>query len=106
MKGNKGSVFLLTLIGMASFITHAQTPRENVSAEPVKSILKIDDFLPEKKNWSFGTGVNIINDSSDGTYSGVYINQISPGQYVIDRTSLPYRREKMVCQDIFQECMG
>ncbi|HHQ4306814.1 TPA: hypothetical protein ACSP7Y_002826 [Serratia fonticola] len=106
MKGNKGSVLLLTLIGMVSFISHAETPRENVSAEPVKSILKIDDFLPKKKSWSFGSGVNIINDSSDGAYPGVYINQISPGQYVIDRTSLLYKRERNGMSGYFSGMYG
>ncbi|MGF6189465.1 hypothetical protein [Serratia sp. 2723] len=106
MKWNKENFLLLILFGMISFISHAETPRENVSAESMKSILKIDDFLPEKKSWSFGTGINIINDSSNGAYSGVYINQISPGQYVIDRTSLSYRREKNGVSGYFSGMYG
>lgn len=90
----KWSVMLLVSISMVSVAAYAETTRGNMAAEPVKSILKVDDFLPKSKSWSFGTGVNIINDSSDGGYSGAYINQISPGHYVIDRTSLSYRKEK------------
>lgn len=92
--GMKKNAILLMLIGLVAFISHAEEMRGNMGAEPVKSILKIDDFLPKKQRWSFGTGVNIINESAEGGYFGVYINQISPGQYVIDRTSLSYRREK------------
>lgn len=102
----KGMIIFLIFIGLVSFNSHAESISSTMDAEPVKSILKIDDFLPARKKWSFGTGLNIINDSSDGGYSGSYINQISPGQYVIDRTSLSYRKEKNGVSGYFSGMYG
>ncbi|WP_241488307.1 hypothetical protein [Winslowiella iniecta] len=71
----------------------AATENKSTLKESPKSILKIEDFLPERKSWSFGAGVNILNNSNEGSQPGYYINQISPGQYIIDRTNLAYKKE-------------
>lgn len=58
-----------------------------------KNILKIEDFLPDKKSWSFSSGVNILNSGGEGNYPAVYISQIAPGQYIVDRTTRSYEKE-------------
>ncbi|MEQ1962827.1 hypothetical protein ABLB69_06560 [Xenorhabdus khoisanae] len=58
-----------------------------------KLLFKIEDFFPDKRSWSFSSGVSILNNSSDGSQPRYYINQISPGQYIVDRTSLSYKKE-------------
>lgn len=63
-----------------------------LTTESPKSILKIEDFLPDQKKWSISSGINILNSSNDGSHPGVYINQMAPGQYVLDRTSFAYKK--------------
>lgn len=86
----KNGIFLLTLPFAISPLS-AETIKNEYNSP--KSILKIDDFLPDKKSWSFNSGVNILNSSKEGSHPGFYINQIGPAQYVIDRTSFAYERE-------------
>lgn len=78
------------LLGAAPIVC-AESVR--LTTESPKSILKIEDFLPEQKKWSISSGVSILNSSNDGGHPGVYINQIAPGQYILDRTSLSYKKE-------------
>ncbi|WP_338559843.1 hypothetical protein [Erwinia sp. E_sp_B04_7] len=64
-----------------------------IANESPKNILKIEDFLPDKKNWSFSSGINIINSNGTGDYPVVYITQVAPGQYVVDQTTKSYDKE-------------
>lgn len=83
--------YLLCLIVLSPATILAETKPS--SSDPPKSILKIEDFLPERQKWTVSSGVNILNSSSEGSQPGYHINQISPGQYILDRTNVPYRKE-------------
>lgn len=58
-----------------------------------KSSLKIDDFFPAKKKWSVVSGVNIINSKTSNTKPSYYLFQISPGYYLINKSSYSYKKE-------------
>lgn len=83
--------FFLLMLPCAIFSSAAETIQNEY--ESPKSILKIDDFLPDKKNWSFNSGINILNSGREGGHPGFYINQIGPAQYIVDRTSFAYKNE-------------
>lgn len=79
---------------------------ENLKGEPSKNILKIEDFLPEKNSWSFGSGINILNSGGEGNYSALYINQVSPGQYIVDGTTKSYEKENNGVAGYFSAMYG
>lgn len=98
------NIFIL-LFFFGSVSTGHTEPMETLVESP-KSILKIEDFLPAQKKWSINTGVNILNNSIDGSHSGVYINEIGPGRYVFDRTSFSYDRESNGVSGYFSGAYG
>lgn len=44
----------------------------------VKQILKIEDFLPQRTNWTLSTGINVSQSSSQSFNSTAYQYEISP----------------------------
>ncbi|MEB7883905.1 hypothetical protein [Serratia fonticola] len=87
-------VFIIVLTGTGVVAsTQAAEVSSAHQAESPKSMLKIEDFFPAKKKWSISAGANILNSSDKGTSPAYYINQISPGNFTIDRTSLSYKKE-------------
>lgn len=71
----------------------AANKSQSTTKDSPASILKIEDFLPERKRRTLSSGVNMLNNSREASQPGCYINQINPGQYTIDRTSLVYIKE-------------
>lgn len=72
---------------------HAEKTFSEMKVETPKSILKIEDFFPARHKWAVSTGTNIINNGDKGTSSAWYINEISPGNFIIDRTLLSWNKE-------------
>ncbi|MFD0705721.1 hypothetical protein [Photorhabdus akhurstii] len=83
--------FLLFLSSSFPSLALAQVLLEK--EDMTNSSFKIEDFLPDEKSWSLSSGISILNNSGDGSQPRYYVNQISPGQYIVDRTSLSYKKE-------------
>lgn len=79
---------------------------EQLKQEPPKNILKIEDFLPEKKHWSLSYGASILNSSGDGNYPAVHITHVGPGQYIVDRTTRSYEKESNGVSGYFSVMYG
>lgn len=91
-KGTNMNQITLLLIFIGTMAPGYAEPIKK-SIETPKAILKIEDFLPAKERWTLSSGINILNKSNENGRSGYYINEVGPGQYVIDRTYLSARRE-------------
>ncbi|EJH66630.1 hypothetical protein VCHE25_0585 [Vibrio cholerae HE-25] len=83
-KMNNRQFISLVLIGLAS-IPAAANEEENRNLA-VKQILKIEDFLPDKKEWTISTGMKISQRESQTFHNYVYQYEIAPN------ISIPYIR--------------
>lgn len=81
---NNRQFISLLLIGLAS-IPAAANEEENRNLA-VKQILKIEDFLPDKKAWTISTGMKISQRKSQTFHNYVYQYEIAPN------ISIPYVR--------------
>ncbi|NOI60847.1 hypothetical protein [Vibrio coralliilyticus] len=80
MQANKLLTMLLT--GLVSLPSLAEDIEERKSA--VKQILKIEDFLPDKKSWTISTGMSITQRESNSFNTYVYQYGLTPS------ISIPY----------------
>lgn len=72
------------LLGLVSLPSAANDIEERKSA--VKQILKIEDFLPDKKSWTISTGMSITQRESNSFNTYVYQYGLTPS------ISIPYIR--------------
>lgn len=87
-------LIILCFVLLSAFASvQAEEPKHSFSENSQKSILKIEDFFPAKQKWTVSTGLNILNSNDKGSTPAYYINQISPGNFTVDRTSLAYKKE-------------
>ncbi|WP_350305634.1 hypothetical protein [Photorhabdus viridis] len=85
----------ITIVSLshATFASSLPQEKEIADKEKPKNILKIDDFLPEKKKWTLSTGISILNKSGSGSSQSFYLNEISPGHYILNSGTQTYQKE-------------
>ncbi|MCU8498638.1 hypothetical protein M2G70_08145 [Vibrio vulnificus] len=81
---NKKQYIFLLFIGLSPLPVTANEKENRQLA--VKQILKIEDFLPDKKAWTISTGVKISQRKSQSFDNHVYQYEIAPN------ISIPYIR--------------
>lgn len=98
MEGGSSTNSLSSMLSFSNSVgvfssVYAEETFSAMKAETPKSILKIEDFFPARHKWSISTGTNIINSGDKGTSPAWYISEISPGNFVIDRTLRYWSKE-------------
>lgn len=70
------ALVLLTFLPTSTFAEETKETENRRTA--VKQILKIEDFLPERRNWTLSTGMSVSQISNQSLSSSVYQYEISP----------------------------